>query len=141
MNKTTLITAATLLLLTGCRSGPDIVSYARPYPEPPIRGRMLDIQVFRAEQVIELTNTTAHAFGPSTLWLNAQFSRPIDGLAVGQTLKLSLAEFRNEYSERFRGGGFFATEKPERLVLAELETTINNQQKLLGLAVVGNQNN
>ena len=46
---------------------------------------------------------------------------PIDGLAVGQTLRLPLGTFRNEFSEAFRGGGFFAPERPERLVLAELE--------------------
>ncbi len=103
------------------------------YPGEMMREETLDIQVFRRTQTIELTNTTARRFGPGTLWLNARFARAIDGLDVGQTLVLPLAEFRDEFSERFRAGGFFATEKPYRLVLAELET----EGRMRGLVVVG----
>jgi hypothetical protein len=97
------------------------------------REETLDIQVFRRTQTIELTNTTARRFGPGTLWLNARFARAIDGLDVGQTLVLPLAGFRDEFSDSFRSGGFFATEKPYRLVLAELET----EGRMRGLVVVG----
>lgn len=122
--------------LSGCSSGPRAVEYARAYPALK-QGETLDIQVFRREKRIELTNTTARAFGPSTLWLNAWFSRPIKSLAVGETLDLPLSEFRDENSEAFRGGGFFAAEAPEKLVLAQLETTdADAKPVLLGLVVV-----
>lgn|GEM_PF-591946 len=131
-----LVTAAILLALPACSGVPTPVPYARPYPAL-TQSQALNIQVFRTTKHLELTNTTARAFGPSTLWLNARFSRPIDGLGVGQSLKLRLEEFRDEYSDVFRGGGFFSTEAPERLVLAQIET-VNPDAKpdLVGLIVV-----
>lgn len=123
--------------LAACSSAPKAVDYARAYPPALKQSETLDIQVFRREKRIELTNTTARAFGPSTLWLNAWFSRPIKGLAVGETLDLPLSEFRDENSEAFRGGGFFAAEAPEKLVLAQLETTgAEGKPVLFGLVVV-----
>ncbi|MEQ8844059.1 MAG: hypothetical protein RIB58_04320 [Phycisphaerales bacterium] len=127
-----------ILVLGGCALNDrriDPVDYARAYPESLDRVTTLDVQVIRRPQSIELTNATARAFGPSTLWLNAAFSRPIDGLAVGETLTIPLGEFRNEFSERFRAGGFFATVDPTKLVLAELET---DDGALYGLIVVEN---
>lgn len=121
---------------SGCASSPVPVTYARPYPGDISQRETLNIQVFRSTFHVEFTNTTARVFGPSTLWLNARFSRPIDGLAVGQTLRLPLRDFRDEYSEAFRAGGFFATEIPERLVLAQLETKKADSTDLLGLIVV-----
>lgn len=107
--------------LGACQAGQSKVNYARVYPETLLKGETLDIQVVRGETTLTLTNTTARVFGPSTLWLNAYYSRPLEGLAVGQSLTIPLAEFRNEFGEPFRGGGFFATKRPERMVLAQLE--------------------
>lgn len=134
------VVATTLaLFLAACSGVPNPVSYARPYPAMK-QSQTLNIQVFRTTKHLEITNTTARAFGPSTLWLNARFSRPIDGLGVGQSLRLPLDEFRDEYSDVFRGGGFFSTEAPERLVLAQIET-VNADAKpdLVGLIVVKGQ--
>lgn len=103
------------------------------------RGPTLDIQVFRRQTEIELTNTTARSFGPSTLWLNARFSRPIDGFAVGQTLLLKLSDFKDEFGDSFRGGGFLATERPERLALAEIQPGDAKPPAMLGLVVVGEE--
>jgi len=52
---------------------------------------------------------------------------------------IPLVEFRNEFSEAFRGGGFFATEAPERLVMAQLETEIDGKPQLLGMIVVAEE--
>jgi hypothetical protein len=130
--------AALLLFPAACSSTSKPVPYARIYPAEPSRAQTLNIQVFRTTKRLELTNTTARQFGPSRLWLNAWFSRPIDGLNVGQSLDLPLKEFRDEFSGAFRGGGFFATEAPERLVLAELETMDQDgKPEFLRLVVVG----
>jgi hypothetical protein len=123
------------LILTGCSGGPSPIMPGAVYPAGLARGATLDIQVIRRETAIELTNTTARKFGASRLWLNGRFSRAIEGLGVGQTIELPLSSFRDEFSEAFRGGGFFATEKPDRLVLAELESG----GELMGLIVVASQ--
>lgn len=118
------LVAATIA--AGCSSGPTPVPYAREYPKNVRQDGSIDIQVFRDTKTIELTNTSGQTFGPSTIWLNARFCRPIDGFAVGQTLKLPLAEFRDQWQDPFRGGGFFAIDTPDRLVLAQIETPTLN---------------
>lgn len=130
MKRTILIAA---FLAAGCSSAPKQIVEGTKYPSAAKHGPSIDIQVFRRETEIEFTNTTARAFGPSTLWLNARFSHPIGGLAVGQSMKIPLRQFKDEYGDAFRGGGFFATERPERLGLAEIQTG----NDVLGLVVVG----
>lgn len=123
--------------LAGCSAGPKTVDYARPFPKDLQQAGTLDIQVVRETTEIEFTNTTSNSFGPCTLWLNRRFSRPLDGLRIGQTLRLPLREFRDEYSDAFRGGGFFATELPEKLVQAHLEVPgTDGSNLLLGLVVI-----
>lgn len=114
----------------GCAAGP--VDYARAYPENKEPAQTINVQVFRREDHISFTNTSPYDFGPSTLWVNAAYSRPIDALHIGQTVDLSLHDFRNEHSQPFRAGGFFATELPSKLVLAEIESG----DRLYGLIVV-----
>ena len=136
----TLIAMACLTgTMGGCSSTPTPTGYERVYPENPNRVQTLDIQVFRETKHVKLTNTTATAFGPSTLWLNAWYSRPIDGFAVGETLRLPLSSFRDEHSYAFRGGGFFAVEAPERLALAELEVERDGESVYYRLVVVGGE--
>lgn len=130
-----------LALLAACAAPPRIVE-GRAYPLEMARGPTLDIQVFRRTTEIELTNTTARAFGPSTLWLNARFSRQIGGLSVGERLRLPLRDFHDQWGDTFRSGGFFATELPETLALAEIETAGSGggaERVVLGLVVVGPQ--
>ncbi|MBL0920944.1 MAG: hypothetical protein IBJ10_02315 [Phycisphaerales bacterium] len=124
---------AASLSLTCCGGG--TVDYAREFPRDTARAPSLGIQVVRDTTEIRLTNTTSRAFGPSTLWLNRWYSRPIDGLGVGETLTLQLASFRDESSEAFRGGGFWATKQPQRIVSADLES----EGELLGLVVIADR--
>lgn len=143
-NGRAVLTAAVLIgvlaaTIGGCSSTPTLTGYERVYPEYPNRVETLDIQVFRETKHVTLTNTTATAFGPSTLWLNAWYSRPIDGLAVGETLHLPLASFRDEHGYAFRGGGFFAVEAPERLALTELESVRDDATVYYRLVVVGGE--
>ena len=120
--------------------GGPVGPYDRPYPATIEPAGQLDVQVARDGPVITLTNTTARSFGPSTLWINRRYSRPVPGFGVGQTLTLPLEQFRDEYGDPFRGGGFFATEQPDRIVMAELETVSDAQTVIYGLVVVGGQN-
>ena len=124
-----------LALAAGCSSTPRTIAQGEDYPASIKHGATVDIQVFRHDTDIEFTNTTARAFGPSTIWLNGRFSHHIDGLALGETVKLPLKSFKDHFGEAFRGGGFFATQRPERLALAEIQTGGD----MLGLIVVGGE--
>lgn len=87
---------------------------------------------------IRLSNTTATPFGRSRLWLNRRFSMAIESWAIGQTLDLPLSDFRDEFGERFRAGGFFAAEAPDTIVQAQIQTPLEptSDAALLGLIVV-----
>jgi hypothetical protein len=124
---------AAVLVLGGCAGPTATLDGGAEYPSGMARGPTLDLQVFRRETTLEMTNSTARPIGACTMWLNGRFSRAIEGLAVGQTLELPLSGFRDQFGEAFRGGGFFATEKPDRVVLAELQLP----DRLVGLVVVG----
>ena len=65
------------------------------------------------------------------------YSRHIEGMEPGQTLRFRLREFEDQHGQAFRAGGFFATREPERMVLAELETVEGAGPVLLRLVVVG----
>jgi hypothetical protein len=123
--------------LAACHSAPSTITEGPVYPDKIERGPTLNIQVFRGTTQLEFTNTTARSIPPCRLWLNAWFSVDLNGLEVGQTLRLPLRDCRDRYGVSFRGGGFFATELPERLALAELQL----DNKLLGLVVVGGDSN
>ncbi len=123
-------------IISGCM-GTQEIQQGPIYPPTVKRGTTLDIQVARHGTHIDLTNTTARAFGKSKLWVNGRFARDIDGLAVGQSLNLSLKEFKDEYGYAYRAGGFFATQKSDRLVLAEIQPEDASPPEMIGLVVVG----
>jgi hypothetical protein len=125
--------------LCGCSGSGDLLAsrtdYAGAPPSPLAQSEVLNIQVFRNVTDLELTNTTARSFGPSVLWINERYSRPIDGLAIGESLDLPLREFVDEFGDPFRAGGFFATRDPDPFVLAQLES----DGVLYGLLVGGDR--
>ncbi len=93
------------------------------YPEQLERLPAIDVQVFvdQAGTTLSMTNATAEPLRPGRLWLNAWYSRPVERVGVGETVQLFLGEFRDRYGEAVRTGGFFATDRPEEIILAELE--------------------
>lgn len=123
----------------GCTSRQRAPERAKFFPELP-QARAIDIQVVRHSTRIEMTNTTARTFNQGTLWLNRRFScelEPGNPWDVGETRSISLFEFVDEHGERFRAGGFFAAEAPDKLVQAQIETTsADGKPELLGLIVV-----
>jgi len=129
--KTGLLSVCAFLLL-GCAAATPAERIARTYPLHEARGATLPIQVVVDSRRVEFTNSTGTVFGPSELWLNQWYSVAIEGLAVGQTLSIPISAFVDEHGEQMRGGGFFATESPERIVYAELRT----EDGLRGMPVV-----
>lgn len=116
----TLAAAASLLAVSGCSGGPDMIGSGPQYP-PVKQSRVLDVQVLRDETEVTMTNSTAADLPPGLLWINAWFSVPFDGLRIGQSVSLRLASFTDRFGTPFRAGGFFATELPDRVVLAQLQ--------------------
>ncbi len=127
--------AACVLLFTliaGCSSAPGEIADGPQYPAV-AQSRVLDVQVFRDETLLTLTNSSARSFGPCRVWVNRWFSRDLDGLAAAETITLDLSDFKDRYGTPFRAGGFFATERPDRVVLVQIEES----GEMVGLAVVG----
>jgi len=117
------------------------MTHAAPYPEHLPQLGTLDIQVIREGTTITLTNTTAHDYRAGRIWINRWYSHPIDRLGVAESITLDLFDFRDEFGDAFRGGGFFATQDPDAVVHAQLETTTRTEggsarRALLGLVVV-----
>lgn len=133
--------AAALCVLPGCSSSQPVdTSQARPFPEALEQARVLDIQVRREPTTVTLTNTTASDIPPCTMWLNKRYSRPFPGLNVGDTTTLALDSFIDEFGERFRPGGFWATRPSQRVVLAQFEIPDPaGSASLLGAVVINGE--
>lgn len=124
-------------LASGCASTGELDSGPM-YPEGVQRSETLDIHAFRDGTRLQLTNTTGSSFGPGMLWLNGRYGYAIDGLAIGETLRLPLERFVDEQGRRFGAGGFFAGERPELLALVELTVQESDDQPVkYGLVAVG----
>ncbi|MEM8836354.1 MAG: hypothetical protein AAGD00_11110 [Planctomycetota bacterium] len=118
-----LLLLASLLALPGCQGATrDALGRGATYADPPLESRSVNIQVFRQAAKLTFSNTTPNTLPAGRLWVNGQFGYEIGETAVGQSRTLPLNLFENEFGDRFRAGGFFATEPPSRLVLVELES-------------------
>jgi hypothetical protein len=132
-----LLASIAAALLAGCAAERPIVERP-PYPSGAPQGPTLDVQVVRHATTLELTNTTARTFGPSTIWLNRWHAAQIPGLKPGENLRIPLGTFLDRYGEPFHGGGFWATQRPDRLGVAEIQTAgADGHDVMLGLIVVG----
>ncbi len=141
-NATAFLAATALLtLLSACStSQPVDLSLARPFPQALEQARVLDIQVRREPTTLTLTNTTASDIPPCTMWLNKRYSRPFPALAVGGATTLDLNSFIDEFGERFRPGGFWATRPSQRVVLAQFEVPDPaGSASLLGTVVINGE--
>jgi len=124
MRRTTAILILLTLTLTACAPGRDLRG-VRAFPEHAASANTIDVQAFVFDRTLRITNTTAQTLGPGRLWLNRWYSRDFPALAVGQRVDLPLRSFRDRYGEAIREGGFFATETPERVILAELAVPVS----------------
>lgn len=122
-----------------CSSTPKAIPENAPaYPgEAAGQAKILNVQVLRSGPSITFTNTTAGPLGPCRMWLNQRFSRMIDKIEVGQTVTLDLYSFTDEFGDEFRGGGFFSMERPDKVVLSQLEIQgADGTASLLGLITI-----
>jgi hypothetical protein len=127
-----------LLLLAvgpGCqRRMYDISKATRPYPHELHEPNSIDIQVFRKGPSIEIVNATARSFADFDLWINQRYVRNVELLGPGQTIRLSLWDFYDLRGDRFSAGGFWRTEPPMPLGMAQIQEA--EGEPLIGLLVV-----
>jgi hypothetical protein len=109
---------AALVGLSGCTQA--TIDNRPVYPEK-LQTKVLDVQVIRDETQITMTNTSAQDLPAGRLWVNQWFSREFPGLPIGQTVTYDLFEFKDRYGDTFRAGGFFATQRPDRVVQVQVE--------------------
>jgi hypothetical protein len=106
----------------------------QPYPRDRHTTNTLDMQVFRRGTDMEIVNSTAHSYRNINLWVNQRYVLPIESLAAGETKRVSLWDFFDEYGERFYAGGFFRSYPATPLRLVQIETA--DDQPLLGLITI-----
>ncbi len=125
------------LLSAGCASEQTLDGPAYPALT---QSATVDVQVSRDSTEITMTNTTAKPLPAGRMWINAWFSREFPGLGVGQSLTLDLYDFKDRYNVAFNGGGFFATQRPDRVVQAQLHAGATDtgapSGELIGLVVI-----
>lgn len=131
------VVACGAVALPGACGSAAKVPYAEQFERGRTQDRVVDVHVFVGETDLVMTNTTAEDFEGGKVWLNAQYSRPFERFDIGETLRFDLRSFRNEFSEPFRAGGFFAVERPDTVVQVQLET----EGELIGLVVIDKTEN
>ena len=92
---------------------------------------VVDVQAFRDGPTLSFTNTSPETLGPGRLWINAAYSIDIEAVAPNASASVDLNSCRNEFGQPFRGGGFFATERPDEVVLAQIEDASGSLTGLL----------
>ncbi len=127
--------ALMLAMFTGCdRRMYNPALATRPYPHDLHRPEALDIQVFREGPSIEIVNATARSFYDFDLWINQRYVRRLEALRAGDTVRLSLWGFYDVRGDRFSAGGFWRTEPPTLLRLAEIQPGEN--EPMIGLVTI-----
>ncbi len=134
-----LLRAIVLLTLgtaaAGCeRTMFDPAKATKAYPLHLHRAESINVQVFRDGPHLEIVNSTPVSYADCDVWLNQRFTRRVEAIRAGETVRLSLWDFYDMRGDRFSGGGFWRTERPTPLRLVELQ--VSDEQPLIGLVTV-----
>lgn len=131
-----IISILTLAFLIGCQAPlPDISKATSRYPFDLHTATSLQIQVMRDEEFLIIVNSTANEFDHTNLWINQQYTQPIPPIPAGATLRVNLWDCYDLLGDQFNAGGFWRTDEPTALVIAELQ--LSESQPLVGLLVIG----
>ncbi len=106
----------------------------RPYPHELHTTNLIDIQVFRDDQDIELVNATPHTYSNVDVWINQRFVRHVEAIPAGETIRLSLWDFFDERGERVNAGGIWRTQEPTPVRLVQLQ--LGRDEPMIGLTTV-----
>ncbi len=106
-----------------------------PYPMKLHTATSVPIQVIRTGEYVEIVNSTANHYIDSRLWINQRYSMSLPPFHAGETLRINLSSLRDSLGEQFNAGGVWRTDEPTRLVIAELQVSV--EADLIGLVVIG----
>jgi len=136
MNRAILITMILAALIqSGCtRKTYDPTWATQPYPAALHTTTTADMQVFRKDTDLQIVNSTSHSYSDFDLWINQRYVRHVDSLPTGETVTLSLWDFKDEYGDRFYAGGFFRTREAQVVRLVEIQR--GEGQPMLGLIAI-----
>ena len=130
----TLLIGCSISLLGCTRNLYDPEQATRPYPHELHTTNVADMHVFRRGTSIEIVNSTAHSYNDFYLWINQRYVRHVDALSAGETITLSLWDFRDEFGDAFNAGGFFRTYPATPVRLVQIQPAEGEQ--LLGLVTI-----
>lgn len=129
------VALALAAVLTGCHGNLyDPQMAARPYPRDLHTTNVADIHVFRDGTTLEIVNSTPHSYQNFDLWVNQRYVAHVDQMAAGQTIRLSLWDFRDEFGDGFNAGGFFRTRPATPVRMVEIQA--GPQQPMIGLVAI-----
>jgi hypothetical protein len=127
-----------LTILVGCQAPPPNISNATDrYPFNLHTINSLSIQVVRDQEFVKIVNSTANDFSNSMLWVNQQYTQPLPSMPAGSTIRVNLWDCYDTLGDQFNAGGFWRTDEPTKLVIAELQQS--DTQPLVGLLVIGEE--
>jgi hypothetical protein len=130
-----LAAAALFFAPLGCASRRyDPALATRPYPRDLHQDHVVDVQVFRDDTRIEITNSTARSYHDFDLWINQRYVRRVESLEAGQMIRLSLWDFFDQWGQSMIAGGLWRTVPPTPVMLVEIQ--VDDQQPLTGLVAV-----
>lgn len=134
-----LAAAATLAIVgaAGCRQfayEPQKAGAEYPFFLP--TGPTERIQVFSDGITLELVNASGRSFRNFDLWVNQRYSRFVERLDAGQTLRLPVDTFWDHLGEGPQTGGFFASAAPTPIALVQIQ--VDEVSPLVGLISVPN---
>ena len=106
----------------------------RPYPNQLHTTTTVDMQVFRTDTKMEIVNSTARSYSNFDMWINQRYVAHVESLPAGQSITLSLWDFRDVYGNTFYAGGFFRTYEATPLRMVEIQPGVD--QKMVGLVTI-----
>jgi hypothetical protein len=119
----------------GCaRTTYDPAWATRPYPHDLHTTNTVDMQVFRHESKIEIINSTAISYRDFDVWVNQRYVSHVEALPAGESLTLSLWDFKDEYGNCFYAGGFFRTYPATPVRMVEIQR--GSDHNLIGLVSI-----
>lgn len=124
--------------VVGCYNpSPDPTLATASYPMELHKAISVPIQVIRDEQHIEIINSTAVDYENTVLWINQRFSAPIPPMPAGSSIRFNLWNLNDAYGEQLHAGGFWRTNRPTPIVIAELQ--LSEDTPLVGLIVINGE--